>query len=61
MTLSRKELEDAAFWEQGVCLDCGAVVPAGVEFEEECPSCGSDAAYSAAFVLRCADFVEEVE
>ena len=61
MTIPRKTLEGAAFWDQVVCLDCEALVAADEVAEGACPRCGSDAVYPAEFVLRCADVVGEEE
>tara|TARA_R110000868_G_scaffold296118_1_gene556409 strand:+ start:1172 stop:1363 length:192 start_codon:yes stop_codon:yes gene_type:complete len=62
--IPRKTLEDAAFWAQAVCLDCGTVQPPLVEPADEhgpCLECEGDAVYAADFVLRCADVVEAEE
>lgn len=59
MTERLTSLQDAAFWDRAVCLDCGTVQQHGVEGDGPfgpCDECGSDAVYSAAFVLRCAEF-----
>ena len=70
MTITREELDRAAFWDHAVCLDCA------VEFEVEaddsvlddigrpvrnlgpCPDCGSPRTYQATTVL---DILERVE
>lgn len=62
MTIQRRALEAAAFWDQAVCLDCEAFFHAEGEEgqavpEAVCPLCGSDATYSAEFVLRVAGSV----
>ena len=65
ITLSRAELDNAAFWDQAVCLDCGAVIPPEELpddlAEAACPECGSDAVFSAKFVQRAYAFVRELE
>lgn len=66
MSIQRKALEAAAFWDQAVCLDCEAFFHADGEEgdavpEATCPLCGSDATYSAAFVLRVAAAVTDEE
>ncbi len=60
MTISRNDLEGAAFWDKLVCLDCSSVIDPGDEgFEPyECPQCGSADLHTARFLLRCADFLE---
>lgn len=63
--MTPSELEEAVFWDQLVCLDCGAVhnPPEGQTSAEAadlaCSVCGSDAVYSATFISRIADFVRE--
>ncbi len=62
MTVARKTLEVAAFWEQNICLDCETIQP--VEEGDDlppCVSCGSDNIISAESVLAIADMVEEDE
>lgn len=39
MTLLRREIESAAFWDRWVCLDCEEVVDAE-RLEGERPTCG---------------------
>lgn len=58
MTIARKDLEAAAFWEQSVCLDCGLIVEPD---EDTCESCGSDDLLPAKQVLKATDLVEEEE
>ena len=60
MTMTRADLEGAAFWHKWVCLDCEeAAEEEDLEnVEPVCPSCESDAVYPAALILRCADFIE---
>jgi hypothetical protein len=63
MTIARKTLEIAAFWEQDICLDCEIIQPP-VEGEDEAPpcvSCGSGNILAAETVLQIADLVEEEE
>lgn len=48
--MNPETLDKAAFWHQVVCLDCEAVF----DEEEICPSCGSDAVYSAEFIQKVA-------
>lgn len=36
-SISNEELETAAFWEEGICLDCEAVLDT---LGGECPNCG---------------------
>lgn len=61
--ISRKTLENASFWEQSICLDCGVVQALAEEADVvgPCDECGSPAVYAASFVLRCADLVEAEE
>lgn len=59
MTL--QELQNAAFWDQAVCLDCGTIQQAGVETPaaEPCEACGSEDCFSAKHLLQAHAFVEE--
>lgn len=62
MTIARKVLEIAAFWEQDICLDCEAIQPP--EEDEEMPpciKCGSSNILSAETILQIADIVEGEE
>ena len=53
--MSPEDLVSAAFWEKLVCLDCNAVLDEAPE--EICPSCGSPAVYSAAFLQLVAQWL----
>jgi len=53
----KKKLEQAAFWDEVVCLDCGHIQST----QGECDECDSEAVYKAELVLRCAEFVGEEE
>ena len=53
----KKKLEQAAFWDEAVCLDCGHIQST----QGECDECDSEAVYKAELVLRCAEFVGEEE
>lgn len=57
INLPRAEIEDAAFWERDICLDCTHVQPHDGDVEA-CEECGSNAVFPASFILRCADFVD---
>lgn len=65
--MTHTELEEAVFWDQLVCLDCGAVhnppegSPPGDLPGFACPACGSDAIYTAALLSRISDFLGEDE
>ena len=63
MTVARKLLEIAAFWEQDICLDCETIQPP-VEGEDEAPpcvKCASTNVIAAETVLLIADMVEGEE
>ena len=53
--MAPEELTAAAFWDKVVCLDCSSVSDEAPD--EVCPSCGSDAVYSAAFLQRVAEWL----
>jgi len=55
--MKRSDLAAAAFWGEGFCLDCEARLTDAGE-EAGCTECGSDAVYSAAFLLRVFDWIE---
>lgn len=58
--MKRSDLAAAAFWGEGFCLDCEArLTEAETTALGACPECGSDAVYSAEFLLRAAAFVDE--
>jgi rRNA maturation endonuclease Nob1 len=59
MTISRNQLDEAAFWHQNVCLDCDAIFDPSEQ--EECLDCGSDAAYSAEFLRRIDTYLRDME
>lgn len=62
MKLPRQTVENAAFWDLAVCLDCGnqqARSPGGEDVE--CEQCESANVLPAELVLACADFVEADE
>lgn len=63
INLPRAVLEQAAFWDQGVCLDCGTIQTCDplAQPPTQCEECDSEAVYSAAFILRCADFVDPLD
>lgn len=56
--MTRDELESAAFWECGVCLDCHSVVESE---SESCTACGSDQVMAARKVLLCLEVVDSPE
>jgi hypothetical protein len=59
MTVARKLLEIAAFWDQNICLDCETIQPP--EESEEmppCVKCGSGNILAAETVLQIADMVD---
>lgn len=59
MTIARKVLEIASFWDQNICLSCEAIQPP--EEDEEmppCVKCGGNDILSAETVLQIADMVE---
>ena len=58
MSLTKTELERAAFWDQDVCLDCGQAQPHELATAFECVECGSDDLLPAKRILQIADFVE---
>lgn len=64
MTVARKLLELAAFWEQDLCLDCETIQPPEVACPGEvatCVKCGSINMLPAEAVLQIADLVEPSE
>lgn len=61
MTMTRTEIEAAAFWDQSVCLDCETVLTPVGGAEPTCPECGSDAVIAAETVLRCLALVGDDE
>lgn len=50
MTL--EQIEKAAFWDHGFCLDCSAEIDPNTTIDHACPECGSTEVYSAHFLLR---------
>lgn len=56
MTLD--DLERASFWEEKICLDCGAAGPASAT---ECEECGSDALIEAKMGLKLVELLKEGE
>lgn len=60
MTIPRKTLEIAAFWDQGVCLDCEAIQPPDAD-EATCVSCGSTNVMPCESLLAIADIVEPAD
>lgn len=62
MTIQRKTLEAAAFWDQAACLDCGHTQTMDAEDDEPgCEACGSERVYEAAWILGILDSVEVEE
>jgi predicted Zn-ribbon and HTH transcriptional regulator len=60
MKLPRQTVENAAFWDLAVCLDCGnQQARAAIGGSSECDECESANVLPAELVLVCADFVEE--
>lgn len=59
MTISRKTLEDCAFWHQHVCLGCAHVQSDGYEAGDPCESCGNETIMDAQLIKRCIAFVDE--
>jgi predicted RNA-binding Zn-ribbon protein involved in translation (DUF1610 family) len=55
--MNEETLAQAAFWDSLVCLDCNDIIPHEGAPEGTCPSCGSDAVYSAEFLLRVASWL----
>lgn len=56
--LTRKALEQAAFWGEGVCLSCGTVqTEAGID--EPCQECDSTETVPAAVALQFIDNLED--
>ena len=56
MKLAREAVENAAFWDLAVCLDCGnqqARQPGNPE--AECEECESPRVLPAELILECAD------
>jgi hypothetical protein len=63
MTVSRHQVDDAAFWDRAICLDCGAVRD---EAEDEdrawlCDRCNAPSVYSARFIQEALMKVDEEE
>lgn len=52
-------LAQAAFWDCLVCLDCNEVLPEEKAPDGTCPTCGSDAVYSAEFLLKVSAWLEQ--
>jgi hypothetical protein len=63
MTIARKTLEIATFWDQEVCLDCETIQPPEGEQDPEatCVSCGSGNILAAEAILAIADLVDGEE
>lgn len=64
MTIPRKTLEIAAFWDQGVCLECETIQPPQEGDEQTwppCCSCSEDNVILASAILAIAAIVEEGE
>lgn len=60
MTIARRRLEEAAFWNFAVCLDCqGLFDPDTLGEDPTCPACQSARLFPADTILACADFVED--
>ena len=62
--LTRQTLAAAAFWQQDVCLDCGAVQdapPGDPEAEPTCEACGSPALLAAELGVRLLARIAESE
>lgn len=65
MTVTKSAVLSAAFWHQGICLECGEAF----DLEEEdpgaalaaCPDCGSDLTVRAETAKLVLDNVEEGE
>lgn len=56
------EIDNAAFWDQLICLECDSVLEASDESLQRdgtCPHCGSDAVYSAVFIQRVLEWAGE--
>jgi len=60
MTITRRRLEEAAFWHIAVCLDCQglAEIPEDEPPQTVCPACGSTKLLPAETILACADLIE---
>ena len=63
MTIARKTLEIASFWDQEVCLECEAIQPPADDGDDSAPcvSCGSTNILAAEAILAIADLVEQEE
>ncbi len=59
MTITRKRLEDAAFWHQHICLACASVQSDDFERGDPCERCGGETVLDAQLILRCADFIDD--
>lgn len=56
--MTREGLEEAAFWDRQVCLDCLSFAEAE---EGECGECGSEDLLAASKVLKLLDAAKENE
>jgi predicted RNA-binding Zn-ribbon protein involved in translation (DUF1610 family) len=58
--MKRRELEEAAFWDREICVDCEVVFDSEDAAEGNCcPECGSGRVVSAASALAILESVEE--
>lgn len=55
MTLD--QLEEAAFWERLVCLDCEAAIEREAEYIQSCPECGGENLLPAKTAKRLVELV----
>lgn len=56
--MRKRAVEEAAFWDRAICLDCEAEAPRDIV---ECSECESSFVLPAETILRVAAFVEEEE
>ena len=60
--IPRSTLTSAAFWDQAVCLDCGALADAETDGPPSiCPECGSAAILPARLIKAAGEFLEEID
>ena len=59
MALTREQVENAAFWDLDVCLDCPGIVQA--ERGCFCPNCGNAPTLKAEVVVKVLDVVQDGE
>lgn len=53
--MTNEDLEQAAFWEEGICLDCQTILDST---EGECPECGGQV-LPAATIKKVLSIIEE--